>query len=437
MNAFNLYEAYAAVYDEDLREDILTVEEDFSFIDDLSDSELDVVMEEIIVEENLDLNECFEMFDDFLIEATVTSSDDRSSSGSSKVTTGQGSVMAARERVAARKQARKSKEKEERSQRRAERVERIKGSISRVAKTIGKKLTVGAEKAKRALQGRDSASERKVRQAKIKMRDVARKGIRKAVTGERGQTRPPAVTVGKKEEAGGEVKQTKTVSTPNKERIATAKAKLAKAAAGTSARGVRFATSGGEVASQRASTGRKEALGKFRKKVGLSDHYEYILDVICEDMINEKYVSDYETALYAVESLSENDLEYVLESYDLYLTEETETVDLYDVVLEHLLDEGYADTEDAATVIMANMSEEWREEILDEAKKKFPEDKVKEKAAKHERNYLTRPNSQVGQRSISNARKMKAIASTVSAGDDPRSTMHGQDLRKLGKKEFK
>jgi hypothetical protein len=44
-----------------------------------------------------------------------------------------------------------------------------------------------------------------------------------------------------------------------------------------------------------------------------------------------------------------------------------ESVDLYDIVLEHLLDEGYADSEEAATVIMANMSEEWREEILDEA----------------------------------------------------------------------
>ena len=43
-----------------------------------------------------------------------------------------------------------------------------------------------------------------------------------------------------------------------------------------------------------------------------------------------------------------------------------EEVDLYDVVLEHLLAEGFAETEEAATVIMANMSEEWREEILDE-----------------------------------------------------------------------
>lgn len=45
-----------------------------------------------------------------------------------------------------------------------------------------------------------------------------------------------------------------------------------------------------------------------------------------------------------------------------------EDVDLYDVILDHLLDEGYADTEENAITIMANMSEEWIDEILDEAK---------------------------------------------------------------------
>ncbi len=40
--------------------------------------------------------------------------------------------------------------------------------------------------------------------------------------------------------------------------------------------------------------------------------------------------------------------------------------DLYDLVLSHLLDEGYADTNENALVIMANMSEEWRESILTE-----------------------------------------------------------------------
>ena len=39
--------------------------------------------------------------------------------------------------------------------------------------------------------------------------------------------------------------------------------------------------------------------------------------------------------------------------------------DLYDIILSHLLDEGYADTEQAAEAIMVNMSEEWRESIME------------------------------------------------------------------------
>ena len=55
-----------------------------------------------------------------------------------------------------------------------------------------------------------------------------------------------------------------------------------------------------------------------------------------------------------------------------------ESYDLYDIILSHLIDEGYADTEDAAEAIMVNMSEEWKEEILDEA---ITSEKDKEGAA--------------------------------------------------------
>ena len=43
-----------------------------------------------------------------------------------------------------------------------------------------------------------------------------------------------------------------------------------------------------------------------------------------------------------------------------------EDFDLYDIILSHLLDEGYADTEQAAEAIMVNMSEEWKQSILSE-----------------------------------------------------------------------
>jgi hypothetical protein len=42
-----------------------------------------------------------------------------------------------------------------------------------------------------------------------------------------------------------------------------------------------------------------------------------------------------------------------------------EQVDLYDIILSHLLDEGYAETQEQAEVIMVNMSEDWRESIME------------------------------------------------------------------------
>ena len=43
-----------------------------------------------------------------------------------------------------------------------------------------------------------------------------------------------------------------------------------------------------------------------------------------------------------------------------------EETDLFDAILEHLVSEGYADTNESALVIMANMSEEWKQSILTE-----------------------------------------------------------------------
>jgi len=42
-----------------------------------------------------------------------------------------------------------------------------------------------------------------------------------------------------------------------------------------------------------------------------------------------------------------------------------EEVSVYDIILSHLLDEGYADTVESAEGIMLNMSEEWRDSIME------------------------------------------------------------------------
>jgi hypothetical protein len=57
-----------------------------------------------------------------------------------------------------------------------------------------------------------------------------------------------------------------------------------------------------------------------------------------------------------------------------------ESYDLFDTILEHLVAEGYADTNESALVIMANMSEEWKQSILDEEKKELPQTKMYRKA---------------------------------------------------------
>ena len=79
--------------------------------------------------------------------------------------------------------------------------------------------------------------------------------------------------------------------------------------------------------------------------------------------------------------------------------------DTFDTVLEYLVAEGYADTEESALVIMANMSEEWREEILDEANEIMSITSPEGKRKKVNRTYHSARASQNAQ----NARKLGAL----------------------------
>ena len=60
-----------------------------------------------------------------------------------------------------------------------------------------------------------------------------------------------------------------------------------------------------------------------------------------------------------------------------------EETDLFDTILEHLVAEGFADTNEAALAIMANMSEEWKQSIVDEGYKKLPVGKMINQSARH------------------------------------------------------
>ena len=64
-----------------------------------------------------------------------------------------------------------------------------------------------------------------------------------------------------------------------------------------------------------------------------------------------------------------------------------EEVDIYDIIRSHLLESGYAETPEAAFAIMANMSEEWRQSIVEaqEARnnpEKYEDEQRKKKSKK-------------------------------------------------------
>jgi len=85
---------------------------------------------------------------------------------------------------------------------------------------------------------------------------------------------------------------------------------------------------------------------------------EAYLDVYNDDLREEQEFKSWVTELLD-EGYDLSDYTWD-EMYDIY----NEETDLYDIILSHLIDEGYADTEQTAEAIMVNMSEEWKEIIV-------------------------------------------------------------------------
>lgn len=396
-----LCEAYVAVYDEDLRDELEDeyMEEDWDFIDELSDQDLDIVMESILYDDEININECFDSLDYLLTEAKVTSSETRSErprQSSSRVTMG-ASDRARAERMALSKSARKKQVRLGRVAQAAERAkEKVTSKTRRAAGVVTGRLKAAKEKivgglkkvgragreayraAHRELSGQ-AEREARAKRTGMQLRDAARRGAAKASA--RASFAKPSDPWAGSATAPKKSTSTSTTSTrrlsgspsrpalpagqdsPISARRQAAQIKMAKSAAGSTSRGVRFA-GGGQVAPQRSHTGQKAALEKFHKKAGLTqEEFEFILGTILEDLIYEGYAETYDDALELIESISEYEFEDLVESY---IEENTEAYDFYDDIMEHLIENGYADDEDSATIIMANMSEEWRAEILDE-----------------------------------------------------------------------
>lgn len=416
-NIKGLCEAYVAIYDDEVKEDLeiqeledLAEEEDLSFIDDLSDNELTQIMEEIFNETTLSLDECFSYFDVYLSEAKTA--------GGARITRGGES---AREKRAARSTARVTAgagsgggfDRARRAETTAQRKRQVRlGRLAQAAQTAAEFPGKQARRGVQAAKALGSEAARKIQSGKQKVMGflgrvgkAAKSGystIKGELTGkaaEQAQGRTNlrrirrALEKQKREAAGRDTSEFerpggtyRTVggertrvgrlqygSTPTEydtssSRRAAAMKKAAASARGQAGRGVRFVGPEGGVSKRMISGAggraqRNIEAGKFAKKLGMAEEMEFILSQILDDLVYEGYAVDYDDAADILESLNDYDYEDLIESY---IEDNTVDFDFYDTVLDHLIDEGYAETIEDAETIMANMGQEWRDEILDE-----------------------------------------------------------------------
>ena len=76
--------------------------------------------------------------------------------------------------------------------------------------------------------------------------------------------------------------------------------------------------------------------------------------------IQEAYASIYESA-----PTSPADAVKKVNKKNFPAPKPLEESDIFDIIKGHLIDEGFAETEEAALAIMSNMSEEWRQSIVE------------------------------------------------------------------------
>jgi hypothetical protein len=299
-----LCEAYTAVYDEDLRDELEEMSDEFAGIENLTDEEIDAIVEETIdemLDEGYEFDEVEEIFEEVLSEAAR----------------GMDRAAARREYMrsseAAAKEARKRGADVVRKEKRAEKIAKVKGAVKTALGKAKAAVKSGVAKAKEA------GKEAKFRAVDRPAAAYATKRNLHPAAGMAARSKDPEKRRGLRAKVAADIKG----------RI---KKKIAQAQVGAYG----AARKAGQAASDVA--GRAKQSAKYtaaRTKRGV-----------------KKAVG---AAASGVASGASR----------LASRMATEEVDVYDIVLEHLIENGYAETQEAAEKIMINMSEEWRDEILE------------------------------------------------------------------------
>lgn len=352
-----LMEAYVAVYDDELRDELddenYLMQEDFSFIDDLSDTDLVRIMESILSEGQFTLDECLDAFDgEYLYEARVTMGrGDEPAAGRGRVTYSK-AEQERRGRVGRKHALKRLEVATGRAAQKGQRaatlgggaVSAAAGGARDVGTAIRGRLAAAKEGIKGFLSRTGSAISRKTREMKQQSH------IPLAKYASRRDLMPGA---GLKTQSSRGRKELRGAVVSDVGQRAVSKVRAQKAAVKKGAKGL-VGRAAGYVARK---------AGELAQRMNAED-YEIVLSLIAEDLIQEGYAETFEDVLIILEDLSENEFDGLVESY---LDSEVEVEDHYDTVMEFLMAEGFADTEEDAEVIMANMSDAWREEILEAA----------------------------------------------------------------------
>jgi hypothetical protein len=398
-----LYESYFAVYDDELREDIFAVEEDLSFVDDLSDNELTIIMEAIFSEGEFKLNECVQLLDSQIL--SEESEMERMNRLQNKAT---------RERKSAAATAKREKSAERERVGRKHAIKRMQVAAVRAGRNIADRAkTLGAGAASAAMGGAAEVG-RKLSSAKEKVKGFlsnVKKSAKAGYSAAKKEFSGQAAKEAKARETGRQMRRAARAQASAARRADTSEFESKPSSSASSSKptwrpggqnvnrtfkpqqgpspapkGPRspapYRNVGGAIKNsvEPSSTGRalppvgagtrtpggnlrrpsqralamSRAIKQGRKRLG--EDFDFIL----EYLINEGYAETFDQAVEVLDSFSDHEVNQIVENY---YSEERE--DLYDVVLAHLLDEGYADTPEDAQSIMANMSDAWISEILE------------------------------------------------------------------------
>jgi hypothetical protein len=298
----DLVESYFAVYDEELRNEIecASIDEDLSFVDDLSDNELTQIMEDIFYETEITLDECLNSLGGYLSEAK-TSSGFQITRGGPRAREKRAQISTAR--ITAGAGSGGGFDRARRAEKTAERQQRVRiGRIAQAAQTAAEYPGKIAQRAKTMAGGAVSAVAggaaevgRKLQSAKEKLKGFLGKVIRSVRVG---------VTSAKKEFTGQasrdaqrrkELRDINRILRRQENRIARKEARRNKNPI------------------QEENVKYSQTYIKLPKEE--LELYNSIIEQILEDFIYEGYVEDYNEALYILESLEDYEFEELIESY--------------------------------------------------------------------------------------------------------------------------